>query len=111
MQQRAAEHHHSGPHTAWCSQEMRNLKRIEASGIKCPEALMLRSHVLLMRFLGKVRLLKPILHRNAQHDSRLLILCVRMAVLLIVCVRMVMLLRDSRTHPSVQINMASATTN
>ena len=37
----------------WAEKELRNLKRIAAAGIRCPEALMLRSHVLLMTFLGK----------------------------------------------------------
>jgi RIO kinase 1 len=36
----------------WAEKEMRNLKRLHASGIPCPEPLMLRMHVLLMTFLG-----------------------------------------------------------
>ncbi|MCJ1410933.1 protein kinase rio1 [Ptychographa xylographoides] len=36
----------------WAEKEMRNLKRIYASGIPCPEPIYLRLHVLVMAFLG-----------------------------------------------------------
>ena len=36
----------------WAEKEMRNLKRIHASGIPCPEPVQLRLHVLVMGFLG-----------------------------------------------------------
>ncbi|KAJ3114432.1 Serine/threonine-protein kinase RIO1 [Phlyctochytrium bullatum] len=36
----------------WAEKEMRNLKRLQAAGIPCPEPLHLRMHVLLMTFLG-----------------------------------------------------------
>ena len=36
----------------WAEKEMRNLKRIHASGIPCPEPVQLRFHVLVMGFLG-----------------------------------------------------------
>ena len=36
----------------WAEKEMRNLKRIYAAGIPCPEPIMLRLHVLVMGFLG-----------------------------------------------------------
>ncbi|KAF2807243.1 Serine/threonine-protein kinase Rio1 [Mytilinidion resinicola] len=36
----------------WAEKEMRNLKRIYAAGIPCPEPLFLRHHVLVMSFLG-----------------------------------------------------------
>lgn len=36
----------------WAEKEMRNLKRIYASGIPCPEPVYLRLHVLVMGFLG-----------------------------------------------------------
>lgn len=36
----------------WAEKEMRNLKRIYASGIPCPEPVKLRLHVLVMGFLG-----------------------------------------------------------
>ncbi|XP_065322230.1 serine/threonine-protein kinase rio1-like isoform X2 [Gordionus sp. m RMFG-2023] len=37
----------------WAEKEMRNLLRIHKAGIKCPEPLLLKGHVLVMRFLGK----------------------------------------------------------
>ena len=39
----------------WAEKEMRNLKRIHASGIPCPEPLHLRLHVFVMGFLGDKR--------------------------------------------------------
>ena len=36
----------------WAEKEMRNLKRLHQAGIPCPEPLTLRSHVLVMTFLG-----------------------------------------------------------
>lgn len=36
----------------WAEKEMRNLKRIHAAGIPCPEPIYLRLHVLAMEFLG-----------------------------------------------------------
>ena len=36
----------------WAEKEMRNLKRLVAAGIPCPHPLLLKSHVLLMQFLG-----------------------------------------------------------
>jgi RIO kinase 1 len=36
----------------WAEKEMRNLKRIYASGIPCPEPILLRLHVLVMGFIG-----------------------------------------------------------
>jgi len=38
----------------WAEKEMRNLERIEAAKIPCPEVVLLRKNVLLMRFLGTV---------------------------------------------------------
>ena len=37
----------------WAEKEMRNLIRIHQSGLPCPEAIQLRNHVLVMRFIGK----------------------------------------------------------
>ncbi len=37
----------------WAEKEMRNLIRLHNGGILCPEPILLRSHVLLMDFLGK----------------------------------------------------------
>lgn len=39
----------------WAEKEMRNLKRIQASGIPCPEPVHLRLHVLVMGFIGDKR--------------------------------------------------------
>ncbi|KAI9873843.1 MAG: protein kinase rio1 [Pleopsidium flavum] len=39
----------------WAEKEMRNLKRIHAAGIPCPEPLYLRLHVLVMGFLGDTK--------------------------------------------------------
>ena len=39
----------------WAEKEMRNLKRIKASGIPCPEPIDLRLHVLVMGFIGNNR--------------------------------------------------------
>lgn len=39
----------------WAEKEMRNLKRIYASGISCPEPVHLRLHVLIMGFIGDKR--------------------------------------------------------
>ncbi|KAK4224555.1 RIO1 family-domain-containing protein [Podospora fimiseda] len=39
----------------WAEKEFRNLKRLRAAGIPCPEPLLLKSHVLLMEFLGDKR--------------------------------------------------------
>lgn len=39
----------------WAEKEMRNLKRLHNAGIPCPEPIYLRSHVLLMEFLGDKR--------------------------------------------------------
>merc|ERR1719223_1224358 len=36
----------------WAEKEMRNLKRLEAAGIPCPKPVLLRSHVLVMDFIG-----------------------------------------------------------
>ncbi|KAK6179942.1 hypothetical protein SNE40_012187 [Patella caerulea] len=37
----------------WAEKEMRNLIRIHQSGILCPEPILLRSHVLVMEFIGQ----------------------------------------------------------
>ena len=36
----------------WAEKEMRNLKRLHMAGIPCPEPHLLKSHVLIMEFLG-----------------------------------------------------------
>lgn len=37
----------------WAEKEMRNYRRINAAGIKCPAPVLLKGHVLIMEFLGK----------------------------------------------------------
>lgn len=37
----------------WAEKEMRNLSRLHHNGIPCPEPIILRGHVLVMRFLGE----------------------------------------------------------
>jgi RIO kinase 1 len=36
----------------WAEKELRNLKRLVAAGIPCPTPLLLKSHVLMMTFIG-----------------------------------------------------------
>jgi len=38
----------------WAEKEFRNLRRMHAVGVPCPKPLMLRSHVLVMEFLGEL---------------------------------------------------------
>lgn len=40
----------------WAEKEMRNLLRLQAAGIRCPKPLLLRMHVLVMDFIGEVRI-------------------------------------------------------
>ncbi|XP_003225635.2 serine/threonine-protein kinase RIO1 [Anolis carolinensis] len=49
----------------WAEKEMRNLTRLHTAQIPCPEPIMLRSHVLLMSFIGKNDMPAPLL-KNAQ---------------------------------------------
>ena len=37
----------------WAEKEMRNLKRLSTAGVPCPQPFLLKSHVLIMEFLGK----------------------------------------------------------
>lgn len=37
----------------WAEKELRNLRRLHDAGIACPQPILLRSHVLLMQFIGK----------------------------------------------------------
>ncbi|CEM25434.1 unnamed protein product [Vitrella brassicaformis CCMP3155] len=43
----------------WAEKEYRNLKRIAASGIRCPAGIELRSHVLVMSFVGRDEVAAP----------------------------------------------------
>ncbi|XP_060100179.1 serine/threonine-protein kinase RIO1 isoform X2 [Heteronotia binoei] len=49
----------------WAEKEMRNLTRLHVAQIPCPEPIMLRSHVLVMGFIGKNDMPAPLL-KNAQ---------------------------------------------
>lgn len=49
----------------WAEKEMRNLIRLKTAAIPCPEPIMLRSHVLVMGFIGKNDMPAPLL-KNAQ---------------------------------------------
>ncbi|XP_069469575.1 serine/threonine-protein kinase RIO1 [Ambystoma mexicanum] len=49
----------------WAEKEMRNLIRLNTAAIPCPEPIMLKSHVLLMGFIGKNDMPAPLL-KNAQ---------------------------------------------
>ncbi|XP_078449862.1 serine/threonine-protein kinase RIO1 [Lampetra planeri] len=49
----------------WAEKEMRNLTRLHTAGIPCPEPVMLRSHVLVMGFIGKGDMPAPLL-KNVQ---------------------------------------------
>ncbi|XP_029446407.1 serine/threonine-protein kinase RIO1 [Rhinatrema bivittatum] len=49
----------------WAEKEMRNLIRLNAAAVPCPEPIMLRSHVLVMGFIGRNDMPAPLL-RNAQ---------------------------------------------
>lgn len=54
----------------WAEKEMRNLKRLRVAGVRCPEPVLLRNHILVMTFLGKQgwaapRLKNTILSRKA----------------------------------------------
>jgi RIO kinase 1 len=54
----------------WAEKEMRNLKRLNAAGIPSPEPVMLRLHVLLMKFIGKDGCAAPRLKDATLSDSR-----------------------------------------
>jgi len=54
----------------WAEKEMRNLVRIHAAGIPSPKPILLRSHVLLMEFLGKDGWPSPRIKDAALSESR-----------------------------------------
>ncbi|XP_066124545.1 serine/threonine-protein kinase RIO1 isoform X1 [Saccopteryx bilineata] len=49
----------------WAEKEMRNLIRLNTAGVPCPEPILLRSHVLVMGFIGKEDMPAPLL-KNVQ---------------------------------------------
>uniref|UniRef100_A0A3B3H5N5 Serine/threonine-protein kinase RIO1 n=1 Tax=Oryzias latipes TaxID=8090 RepID=A0A3B3H5N5_ORYLA len=54
----------------WAEKEMRNLIRLQMAGIPSPEPLLLRSHVLLMGFIGKDNMPAPLLKNAALSESK-----------------------------------------
>ncbi|TKS79207.1 Serine/threonine-protein kinase RIO1 [Collichthys lucidus] len=54
----------------WAEKEMRNLIRLQTAGILSPEPLLLRSHVLLMSFIGKENRPAPLLKNALLSDSK-----------------------------------------
>ncbi|KAM9844871.1 serine/threonine-protein kinase RIO1 [Aulostomus maculatus] len=54
----------------WAEKEMRNLIRLQTAGIPSPEPLLLRSHVLLMSFIGKDSMPAPLLKNAALSESK-----------------------------------------
>ncbi|CAK6981022.1 serine/threonine-protein kinase RIO1 [Scomber scombrus] len=54
----------------WAEKEMRNLIRLQTAGIPSPEPLLLRSHVLLMSFIGKENMPAPLLKNAALSESK-----------------------------------------
>lgn len=54
----------------WAEKEMRNLRRLRDAGIYCPAPILLRSHVLLMGFIGRDGWAAPRLKDAKLSDSR-----------------------------------------
>ncbi|XP_041927836.1 serine/threonine-protein kinase RIO1 isoform X2 [Alosa alosa] len=54
----------------WAEKEMRNLIRLQAAEIPSPEPIMLRSHVLVMGFIGKDDMPAPLLKNAALSESK-----------------------------------------
>ncbi|KAB5535475.1 hypothetical protein PHYPO_G00118060 [Pangasianodon hypophthalmus] len=54
----------------WAEKEMRNLIRLQTAGIPSPEPIMLRSHVLVMGFVGKDDMPAPLLKNAALSESK-----------------------------------------
>ncbi|XP_069575393.1 serine/threonine-protein kinase RIO1 isoform X2 [Brachyistius frenatus] len=54
----------------WAEKEMRNLIRLQTAGILSPEPLLLRSHVLLMSFIGKDNIPAPLLKNASLSESK-----------------------------------------
>lgn len=54
----------------WAEKEMRNLIRLQTAGIPSPEPIMLRSHVLVMGFVGKNDMPAPLLKNAALTESK-----------------------------------------
>lgn len=54
----------------WAEKEMRNLIRLNTAGIPCPEPILLKSHVLVMEFIGKNDMPAPLLKNAQLSDSK-----------------------------------------
>ncbi|KAM6920806.1 serine/threonine-protein kinase RIO1 isoform 1-T1 [Lycodopsis pacificus] len=54
----------------WAEKEMRNLIRLQTAGIPSPEPKLLRSHVLLMSFIGNDNMPAPLLKNAALSESK-----------------------------------------
>nr|XP_019600973.1 PREDICTED: serine/threonine-protein kinase RIO1 isoform X2 [Rhinolophus sinicus]XP_019600974.1 PREDICTED: serine/threonine-protein kinase RIO1 isoform X2 [Rhinolophus sinicus] len=54
----------------WAEKEMRNLIRLNTAGIPCPEPILLRSHVLVMGFIGKDDMPAPLLKNIQLSESK-----------------------------------------
>ncbi|XP_032717416.1 serine/threonine-protein kinase RIO1 [Lontra canadensis] len=54
----------------WAEKEMRNLIRLNTAQIPCPEPIMLRSHVLVMGFIGKDDMPAPLLKNVQLSESK-----------------------------------------
>uniref|UniRef100_A0A4W3JQI1 Serine/threonine-protein kinase RIO1 n=1 Tax=Callorhinchus milii TaxID=7868 RepID=A0A4W3JQI1_CALMI len=54
----------------WAEKEMRNLIRLQTAEIPCPEPIMLRSHVLVMGFIGKDDMPAPLLKNAHLTESK-----------------------------------------
>ena len=54
----------------WAEKEMRNLTRLHQAGVPCPEPIILRSHVLVMSFIGKSGWPAPLLKDVALSESK-----------------------------------------
>lgn len=55
----------------WAEKEMRNLMRLKKEGIRCPKTIQLRSHVLVMEFIGKEGWAAPRLKDAALSEDKL----------------------------------------
>lgn len=54
----------------WAEKEMRNLCRIHQTGIRCPKPYILRSHVLVMDFIGQNGIPAPLLKDAALNENK-----------------------------------------
>ncbi|KAM6184591.1 serine/threonine-protein kinase RIO1 [Rhynchocyon petersi] len=54
----------------WAEKEMRNLIRLKVAGVPCPKPIMLRSHVLVMGFIGKDNIPAPLLKNMRLSESK-----------------------------------------